>query len=190
MTLVRERQRKKRYKINFPEQLLECEVNYRRLLRLLQNLRSLPLEHSQHYIVGHHHNETIIHLSIVDQTKYTSVVHIMQFCPLQRHQACDKTSSNGSRQLPEDLAKQFPNHYLIYQGDVRLYHDACMAEVVKCQRYRHIAPRYEYPNINMHQVDEKAQINHFLGELLSHCLKYGRVPEPLLDQILLAQTKK
>lgn len=69
---------------------------------------------------------------------------------------------------------------IVYRGDVRLYHDASVAEVVKCQRYQSFSPRYEYPNVDMHQIDEKVQMNRFLGELLSHCLSHGRMAENVM----------
>ncbi|MBR9805457.1 DUF1249 domain-containing protein [bacterium] len=55
---------------------------------------------------------------------------------------------------------------------VRLYHDAKMAEVTT-PHGRQYAPRYDYPNPQMHQRDEKAQQNRFLSEYLSQCLRYG-----------------
>jgi hypothetical protein len=60
------------------------------------------------------------------------------------------------------------------QFQVRVYHDARMAEVVACHGHRHIKPRYDYPNARMYQRDEKYQLNQFLGEYLSLCLATGR----------------
>lgn len=57
--------------------------------------------------------------------------------------------------------------------NVRLYEDACSAEVVRCQQGRQHQGVYPYPNKEMYQVDEKSQLNQFLSECLSHCLKYG-----------------
>lgn len=56
---------------------------------------------------------------------------------------------------------------------VRVYHDAQLAEVVAFAHLRRVRPRYDYPNPAMHQPDEKAQWNRFLGEWLSHCLQHG-----------------
>ena len=61
--------------------------------------------------------------------------------------------------------------------DIRLYHDARMAEIVAFQRARHLAGRYEYPNPNMYQRDEKAQQNRYLAELLALCLAEGRLTD-------------
>lgn len=57
---------------------------------------------------------------------------------------------------------------------VRLYHDAGMAEVLGYQRQQRFAGRYEYPNPAMRVPDEKVQLNRFLAEWLDHCLKYGQ----------------
>jgi uncharacterized protein YqiB (DUF1249 family) len=54
-----------------------------------------------------------------------------------------------------------------------VYHDARMAEVVTFAHLRRVFPHYDYPNPAMHQPDEKAQWNRFLGEWLSHCLRHG-----------------
>lgn len=161
--------RKKRYKTDLPAQLAECEMNYHRLSRLVRDIKSLSVGNIEHYIVGDAASvESQCHITVLEQTKYTTVVHIMQLFTLQSAPDFIKNESCGE----EHSALC---HEAVYRGDVRLYHDAHMAEVVKCQRYQSFAPRYEYPNVDMHQIDEKAQMNRFLGELLSHCLSHGRV---------------
>ncbi len=171
---------KKRYKVNLPDQLMECEVNYRRLLRLLRDTPLLDVGHSRCYIVGNNPtSESVIQLTVVEQTRYTTVVHIVQFCALQNTRACVKNTIVEKQPDTSNLCLK--SRQIVYQGDVRLYHDADMAEVVKCQRYNKFEPRYEYPNIDMHQVDEKAQMNRFLGELLTHCLHHGRVSEDVVN---------
>lgn len=59
---------------------------------------------------------------------------------------------------------------------IRIYHDARMAEVVGCAGHIRPRPRYRYPNRDMFQPDEKEQWNRFLGEWLSHCLRFGHLP--------------
>ncbi|MNF81102.1 putative dehydrogenase [compost metagenome] len=59
------------------------------------------------------------------------------------------------------------------QLEVQVYHDARMAEVVSAEHARRFRGIYPYPNALMHQPDEKAQLNVFLGEWLSHCLACG-----------------
>ncbi|WP_440054044.1 DUF1249 domain-containing protein [Pseudoalteromonas sp. T1lg65] len=58
---------------------------------------------------------------------------------------------------------------------VRLYHDAKVAEVIQHDYHSKIKPSYGYPNPDMHQKDEKYQINAFLADWLMICLEKGRV---------------
>lgn len=53
---------------------------------------------------------------------------------------------------------------------LRMYHDVSMAEVVKHRSSRRLESRYDYPNSDMHQPDEKRQQNAFVAELLGLCL--------------------
>ncbi len=58
--------------------------------------------------------------------------------------------------------------------EVRAYHDAGMLEVGSFQSHRRIRPRYQYPNPQMLQQDEKVQQNRFIADWLAHCLANGR----------------
>lgn len=64
-------------------------------------------------------------------------------------------------------------HYLTPTMQVRMYHDARMAEVLSSQQISGVRARYDYPNSRMHQRDEKMQVNQFLAEWLSFCLAHG-----------------
>ena len=61
---------------------------------------------------------------------------------------------------------------------VRIYHDAQLAEVTGSQQVHALRQRYNYPNQQMFQRDEKAQLNRFLGEWLSQCLRHGHRHDP------------
>ncbi len=56
---------------------------------------------------------------------------------------------------------------------VRLYHDARVAEVCAGEQISGVKARYDYPNSKMKQKDEKFQLNQFLSDWLSFCLKHG-----------------
>jgi len=58
---------------------------------------------------------------------------------------------------------------------VRIYHDARVAEVIDYQHNRRFDSRYKYPNIKMYQTNEKQQINFFLSEWLDFCITQGYV---------------
>jgi len=66
------------------------------------------------------------------------------------------------------------------QMTVRTYHDARVAEVISCYRYRRIEAVNDYPNRFMHHPDEKVQINAFLAEWLGFCLQFGHVADEAL----------
>jgi len=61
---------------------------------------------------------------------------------------------------------------------VRLYHDARMAEVLSYQNQHRFEGRYQYPNPQMRLPDEKVQLNRFLADWLDHCLRHGHVETP------------
>ena len=66
--------------------------------------------------------------------------------------------------------------------EVRVYHDARMAEVIGAEQARRLMAIYPYPNQAMHQPDEKNQLNLFLGEWLAHCLACGHEMEPVAQR--------
>ncbi|WP_087018928.1 DUF1249 domain-containing protein [Thaumasiovibrio subtropicus] len=86
-------------------------------------------------------------LTILEQTRYTTLIEIEQLSPLANQPATKLT--------------------------VRLYHDARVAEVCATQQTTRLKPRYDYPNKGMHQKDEKHQVNQFLNDWLVHCLRHG-----------------
>lgn len=90
-----------------------------------------------------------IRMNLIERTPYTDLVGLQQ----------------------SGVASMLPNLSLC---KIRMYHDACLAEVVEWEGQRGLKGRYEYPNQAMHQQDEKWQRNKFLGELLAHCLREGR----------------
>jgi uncharacterized protein YqiB (DUF1249 family) len=71
--------------------------------------------------------------------------------------------------------------------EVRIYHDAELAEVLRFQAARRIPARNRYPNHQMQARDEKTQVNEFLGECLHHCLREGyadwQLPVELMGSI-------
>lgn len=92
-------------------------------------------------------------LQVQEVTKYTTLVKIFQ-----RDEVC---------------------LYPLPSMSVRLYHDARVAEVCDSEQMGRIRARYDYPNDKMAQKDEKAQINRFLGDWLTFCLKHGISRAPI-----------
>lgn len=143
----------KSYKINLANHLAACEANYWRLLKLLP--KGQPQAHFGVQLANGQSSE--IRLKEQEVHRYTTMLSLEQelSSPLQ-----------GSTQF-----------------DIRLYHDAMLAEVTGFQQHKQIQPRYPYPNKKMYQQDEKWQQNLFLSELLVYCLNNGlAMIEPVLSE--------
>jgi uncharacterized protein len=135
---------KKRYRIDLPAHMAECDANYLRLMKLFPTLRE---EDVSAFSVMLGDLPFLVRIEVVERGPYTSLIELLQ--------------------LPEGPWSTLPRML------VRLYHDARSAEVVECHRSRHFRPVYDYPNKHMHLPDEKAQVNRFLTEFLSWCLRNG-----------------
>lgn len=207
---------KKRYVVNFPAHLADCEFNYRRLRRLMpgwqvgggnfSNNKEEPADkdpgesgekadinsdssNKWRYIVGHNKSsEMALVLDVTDSAKYTTTVHIVVHPRLQNQMSWSKyLQYDAKKQQPIAIKPQISmadlqgsvtmlsNKFKSYSFEVRLYHDATVAEVIAWEGHRRFHARNEYPNPKMHQADEKAQLNRFLGELLELCLAQGRI---------------
>lgn len=134
----------KRYSIDLPAHMAECDANYLRLMKLFPGLRVEDVSVFGVMIGGH---PLRVELKVVERSPYTTLVEVQQ--------------------LPRAPWNTWPRML------VRLYHDARSAEVVECHGARHFRAVYDYPNRHMHQPDEKAQVNRFLTEFLSMCLRHG-----------------
>ncbi len=142
----------RRYSIDLAAQMACCEANYARLCKLMPDLDER--DRWSYRSEGANQTPTNIIILVKERARYTTMLEVLQ---------CD-----GPQQWGGELRLQ-----------VRLYHDASMAEVISWKGHRRIQPRYEYPNSNMYQCDEKSQINRFLADWLSHSLRCGRSAEPI-----------
>jgi len=135
---------RKRYRIDLPSHMAECDANYLRLMKLFPKLREEDVTVFGMAIGQYPYR---VRLEVRERGPYTTLIEL--------------------RQLPEVPWALQPHLR------VRLYHDARSAEVVEFQGARHFRPSYPYPNRRMHLPDEKAQVNRFLSEFLSVCLAHG-----------------
>ena len=143
---------RERYRVDLIELQAACEANYARLMRLLPGMREVGSKRRVAISQGDQ-QIGVLALEVVESCPYTSTVQVSQ--------------EHSLPWLP------------VPQLEVRVYHDARMAEVTAAQRARRFRGIYPYPNAAMHQPDEKTQLNLFLGEWLSHCLACGHELEPL-----------
>ncbi|WP_461518319.1 DUF1249 domain-containing protein [Porticoccus sp.] len=146
-----------RYKVDLRGYMADCEANYFRLMKLFPDMLE---EAAERRLWLSHDSDHELFLLVRENTRYTTLIELSQIASAGKE--------NPWFRLPVLM--------------LRLYHDARVAEVVSCDGFRHLRPRYGYPNQQMHQQDEKAQWNRFLGEWLSHCLARGYYPEPLFGE--------
>ena len=139
---------KTKYRPNLTHIINICEVNYMMLLRLIGDKEDVGEERC--FCISDFLSYTI---SIDEVTRYTSLITMTQDSSIEGYNV---------------------NHLMSPKMVIRLYHDARLAEVISNQGIRQIKPRYDYPNKQMHQPDEKQQINIFLKEWLQLSLQLGR----------------
>ncbi len=138
-----------RYKVNLGEQIACCEANYARLLKLMPEFEGLD---EWQYAVQSGAKAWRIRLRVTERAPYTTMLEVYQEDELKHW--------GGSPKL-----------------QIRLYHDAQLAEVIAWHQHRRLRPRYDYPNCKMYQQDEKAQMNRFLRDWLIHSQANGQVRE-------------
>lgn len=138
---------KEPYKVNLPLQMAECESNYVRLSKLVAGLQ----QDEYRFMVTRGCQDWLFLLHVIERSPYTTTLQLKQI-PV----------------VPVNQWLQMPCLTL------RMYHDAKLAEVLAWEGHKRLRPRYDYPNQQMYQSDEKLQINQFLGECLALCLNQGR----------------
>lgn len=146
---------RERYTVDLAGLQSACEANYARLMQLLPHMR----EEGTKRRVALSQGERLLGVMALEVTE-----------------ACPYTTTLQVRQ--ENSLPWLPAPRM----EVRVYHDARMAEVVGAENARRFRGIYQYPNADMHQPDEKTQLNVFLGEWLSHCLACGHEAEPVLQR--------
>ncbi|WP_221793046.1 DUF1249 domain-containing protein [Oceanobacter mangrovi] len=128
------------------------QANYARLQKLVKDDR-VGVDHTYRVSNGSHSGQRIS-VKIEANHRYTTMVRVAQ----------QDDSSQWS--MPPVM-------------QVRMYHDARLAEVVGYQNETVREGRYDYPNEKMRLPDEKTQLNRFLADWLEHCLKFGHLDHPV-----------
>ncbi len=134
------------------------EANYRRLMRLVPNLRTLQVN-DQHGLSAEK-----ITLKILQQYKFTSVISFQQSLQWLDFDSDSDTNIHSS----EEPAL---NHLRFIDMELRACHDACLLEVIAYQGKSPIHTSEAFPANHLLQRDEKRQLNLFLKELLEKSLK-------------------
>ncbi|HEJ5450261.1 TPA: DUF1249 domain-containing protein [Pseudomonas aeruginosa] len=146
---------RERYRVDLASLQATCEANYARLMRLLPDMREAQASRRVALSEGER-LLGVLALEVTEACPYTT--------PLQVRQEL------GLPWLPAPRL------------EVRVYHDARMAEVIGAEQARRLMAIYPYPNQAMHQPDEKNQLNLFLGEWLAHCLACGHEMVPVAQR--------
>lgn len=134
---------RKRYVPYVPDFLSLCERNYAQLLFFLP-----PQQRPGQGCLIHINASESYQVEVLELCKYTTTVSI-------------------------ELRSQTVMCWLKPRFEVRLYHDARLAEVVACQQVRQFRAVYNYPNVEMLLPDEKLQINLLLRDWLNLCSRRG-----------------
>ncbi|MEZ8610468.1 DUF1249 family protein [Vibrio sp. 10N.222.51.C8] len=113
----------------------------------------LPVGHEVGDVRCYQAVNMVYQLTVNEVTKYTTLIDICQ----------------------SDAMPVFP----LPKMSVRLYHDARVAEVCASGDFSRVKAKYDYPNTKLLQKDEKFQLNKFLGEWLTFCLKTGISRTPI-----------
>ncbi len=139
--------RKRRYIPDLVSDMAECDANYMRLLKLFPEMREE--DRREFGVRGQTEDGAIVTIRITERCPYTTMLSVT---------------------VESEEDKPWIRWPRI---EIRMYHDLRTAEVTQFERVRNIRYRYEVPNHDMFQPDEKAQINRFFGELLTFCIAYG-----------------
>lgn len=140
------------YKVDLKTFMARCEANYQRLWQVFPDLAS----QSKRCLGLANAPDREVVISVQERTPFTTLLSV-------------KEVRSG---VSLALTRRWFQAPVI---QVRMYHDAKLAEVVSCDRIRNVAPKNPYPNKAMLQADEKAQWNRFLEEWLAACLEHGYV---------------
>ncbi len=149
---------RKKYQPNLISLMSLSANNYFIFLKIQAD--QTQLYQQRHFFINDHLAYAV---TVNETTRYTSLITFEQKVFEQKKLEPQKTTN-------KTILNSFQPRM-----SIRLYHDACMAEVISSQDIRQVKPRYDYPNKHMHQQDEKQQINQFLNEWLHLCLAYGQV---------------
>ncbi len=147
--LINSQSTKSSYKPNLDEFISQCEINYGLMIKLLPWLEITKNEQLTNFdpeqiefrpISGHK-----IDFRLIEKARYTTTMMLRVHSP-SRSSAADMTLM------------------------VRLYHDAQLVEVMDRAGPKALTAKNTGDTLRSKQVDEKRQLNRFLGESLRYCL--------------------
>lgn len=131
------------------------ETNYAKLSYVIPSVKSL----NSRLQITTQHSHQFIELAVHEKSKFTTTLQL---------------DIRHSRKMP------WLKHLTL---NIRLYHDARVAEVLSFQHHHRFEPKYDYPNPRMYHKNEKQQLNHFLSEWLDYCIKHRYIFKENLESL-------
>jgi|TARA_B110000503_G_scaffold36776_2_gene60188 uncharacterized protein len=160
-----ERSKSRRYVPDLVSDMAECDANYIRLLRLFPHMAEQDA--LSFGVQGATQVTSLGAIQGITEDGARVVMQISERCPYTTMLSVQVTSEDDQPWVKWPVL------------EVRIYHDIKSAEVTGFERHRNFRYRYQTPNPDMFQPDEKSQINRFFGELLSFCIEHGHSLEPV-----------
>lgn len=148
--------KKRSYKPYVPDFLTLCERNYAQLRFFLPGAVTAQQKHTGSDRAGSAGDSKVIQINEYEGYR----IKLLELCKFTTTIKIEHVSNTALG-------------WLRPQFEVRLYHDARLAEVVSCQQVRRFKAVYDYPNLEMMQPDEKRQINLLLRDWLMLCQRQG-----------------
>ena len=147
--MLNSQSKKSSYKPNLDEFIAQCEVNYDLITRLLPWLNIAKnkqlTDFSDKPVEFRPASGHKIDFRLVEKARYTTTMMLRVCSPSQ--------SADANINLM-----------------VRLYHDAQLVEVMDRAGPKALSPKNVGMTLMSQQVDEKRQLNRFLGESIRYCL--------------------
>ncbi|NVJ66437.1 MAG: DUF1249 domain-containing protein [Gammaproteobacteria bacterium] len=145
---------RKKYNPDLRSFMALCATNYAKLIKLLPDIERI--EELGPVVQFQVKKQPDLEVQLLQVSRYTQTLSLKQ------------------ADVKQHLNREFC---------VRIYHDAKLVEVLSGVHDPMLPPVYKIPNQAMKQVDEKAQINRFLGEWLSFCLEHGQIDTQYRTQL-------
>ncbi len=117
-----------------------CESNYRKLTHMFPEVAFFD-----YLVLENKHKWVVVSVDVLERTPYTVLLRL-------------KSSYIPHSKFSLETIMQ-----------VRIYHDAKVAEVIQVQGHQRIRSHYAYPNSLMYLPDEKRQSNKLLSDILDFC---------------------
>lgn len=166
-------------KIDLKSLSAHCEANYWRSQALFRSLfHNAQPACGDYSVITLPDINVALSLNICDVARYTVTYSL-------KIQSVNSPDDNQPLKFSKGMASIFGSIPM----DVRVYHDMQVAEVINFAGHGAGRARYDYPNDEMLQPDEKLQQNALLAQWLSYALSNGVAQDRTFDMATLEHIK-